>query len=350
MKSKKWILLLALPPALLFLGCLNWLTNWERERMADPVVRRNITEREQYRPDAWSEEIVTQDETTIWYEDRVRERFPTSGNAERTAYMLQGWKNFCACIPEGVDSCLVSIPVPILFEKEGAEDYRFYQDFIEGLSVGAGAESSVVDLYEALAVHKEEYIYYSETKALTNLGGYYAADGLLEAMGEEGLPALSEYEEELYYGTDALSELTYLYSLPGSRGYCELFTVEEDGEIRSRKKPILRKNGAGSGSVIAGTASRYNWAVAEGSGGEEKGVLLLIGDSSAKAMVPFLAEHFQQVYYVFLNLDSCFGTEYHPIDRIFEEYDVRSVVYAQWASDIGRAGEMAAFNELCRKK
>lgn len=350
MRRKKLILLLTLPPALLLLGCLNWLTNWEKERMADPVMSRNITEREQYRPDAWSEEIVTQDATTIWYEDRVREHFPAAGNAERTAYMLQGWKNFCAYIPEGVDSYLVPVPVPILFEKEGAEDYRLYQDFIESLSVRAGAESSVVDLYEALAAHKEEYIYYSETKALTNLGGYYAADGLLEAMGEEGLPELAEYEEELYYGTDALSELTYLYSLPGSKGYCELFTVEENGEIRSRKKPILRKSGAGDGSVIAGTGSRHNWAVAEGDGGVEKGVLLLIGDSSAKVMVPFFADHFQQVYYVFLNMDSCFGTEYHPIDRIFEEYDVRKVVFAQWASDIGRAEEMAAFNELCRKK
>lgn len=345
MRSRILVLLLALPPAVVLLCCLDWLTNWEKA--ADPVMSRSVTEREQYRPDAWSDEIIMQDETTIWYEDRVRERFPTEGCEERIEYILRGWRNLSACISEGVDSYVVPIPTAILYEKEGEEDRKRYRDFIDELSTELGQAGQVIDLYEALAEWKEEYIYYSETMAITNLGGYYATNGLLQAMGEGTLPDLEEYEEELYYGVSASEdEITYLYSLPGSRGYCELFTIHENGQIQSAKKPTIRRGGAGTGSVIAG--GNHSWAVVEGDGEEEAGTLLLIGDESAKAMVPFLANHFHKVYYVFLNWDPWFGTRHHSIDKIFEEYDVRKVVLAQWASDIGNADKMAAFQGFCK--
>lgn len=343
MKNRKLILLLLLPPAFLLLGYLHWLTNWER--VEDPVISRNITDKERYRPDGWSEEIITQDETAIWYEDRVREHFPIEGDEERIEYILQGWNNFFVYIPEGVDSYIVPIPIPILYEKEGTEDYQRYQNFIKGLSERTEHKGEVIDLYETLAEYKDEYTYYSETQALTNRGGYYAADGLLAAMGEKGLPELTEYEEEL--GKEVSGELTYLYYLPGSKGYCELITIEDEGKVHFVKKPILRDGGAVDGSVIAD--GYHNWAVIEGDGGKEEGALLLIGDRSAKVMAPFLANHFQQVYYVFLDWDYYFGTEYHLIDRIFEKYDVRKVVLAQWASDIGRVEKMAAFSELCKE-
>lgn len=344
MKNKKLVLLLLLPPALLLLGYLHWLTNWER--MADPVMARNITDKEKYRPDAWSGEIVTQDETAIWYEDRVREHFPMEGDQERIEYIMQGWNSFFEYIPEDVDSYIVPIPIPILYEKEGTADYQHYRNFVETLSERTEYKGEVIDLYETLAEHKDEYIYYSKTKALTNRGGYYAADGLLSAMGERGLPELEEYEEELYV-MDESSELTYLYFLPGSKGYCEVFNIDDNGQIHSMKKPVLRKRGTGPGSVIVG--SYRDWAVIEGDGEKEAGAVLLIGDNSAKVMTPFLANHFRQVYYVFLNWDYHFGTAYHPIDKIFEEYDIRKVVLAQWASDIGGVGEMTAFRELRRQ-
>lgn len=344
MRNRKLILLLVLPPVFLLLGYLHWLTNWERE--ADPVMARNITERERYRPDTWSDEIITQDETAIWYEDRVREHFPAEGSQERIEYLLKGWNGLFSYIPEGVDSYIVPVPIPILYEKEGTEDYNRYRSFMEALEKAAGNKGEVTDLYETLKEHREEYIYYGETRALTNLGGYYAADGLLAAMGEGRLPGLSEYEEELYVA-DESRELTYLYSLRGSKGYCEVFTVDDGGQVHSMKKSVLRKRGAGPGSVIAG--SGRNWAVVEGDGEEETGAVLLIGDNSAKVMAPFLSNYFQQVYYVFLEWDDCFGTEYHPIHKIFEEYDIRKVVLAQWASDMGAVGKMRAFGELRKK-
>lgn len=344
MKNRKLILLLLLPLAFLLLGYLHWLTNWER--VADPVMSRNITDKERYRPDGRSGEIITQDETAIWYEDRVREHFPMDGDQERIAYILRGWNGLLAYIPEGVDSYIVPIPIPILYEREGTEDCRRYKDFIEGLSERTGDRGEVINLYETMSEHKEEYLYYGETGVLTNVGGYYASDGLLKAMGESGLPALAEYEEELYVMEEA-SELTYLYSLPGSKGYCEVFTVDDSGQVHAMKKPVIRDGGAADGTVIAD--GYHNWAVIEGDGGIEEGVALLIGDRSAKVMAPFLANHFQKVYYVFLDWDYYFGTKYHPIDKIFEEYDIRKVILAQWASDIGEVGEMTAFSELRKR-
>lgn len=344
MKNRKLFLVLLLPPAFLLLGYLHWLTNWER--VTDPVMMRNITDEERYRPDGWSDEIITQNETSIWYEDRVREHFPTSGSQERIEYILQGWNSLLAYIPEGVDSYIVPIPIPILYEKEGTADYQRYRNFVKSLSEKTRDKSEVADLYETMSEHKEEYLYYRERGVLTNLGGYYASDGLLEAMGESGLPALAEYDEELHVMEEA-SELTYLYSLPGSKGYCEVFTVDDSGQVHAMKKPVIRDGGAADGTVIAD--GYHNWAVIEGDGGIEEGVALLIGDRSARVMAPFLANHFQKVYYVFLDWDYFFGTEYHPIDKIFEEYDIRKVVLAQWASDLGEVGEMTAFSELRKR-
>lgn len=343
MKNRTLILLLLLPPVFLLLGYLHWLTNWEKN--ADTVMARNITDREQYRPDTWSDEIIMQNETAIWYEDRVREHFPAEGNQERIEYILQGWNSLLEYIPEGVDSYIMPIPIPILYEKEGTEDYKCYRSFMEALEKAAGNKGEVTDLYEALGEHREEYIYYSETRALTNLGGYYAADGLLAAMGEGGLPELEEYGEKL--GKDVSGEVTYLYYLPGSKGYCELVTIEDDGKAHSVKRPVLRDGGAVDGSVIAD--GYHNWAVIEGDGGKEEGTVLLIGDKSAKVMAPFLANYFQQVYYVFLEWDDYFGTRYHPIQKIFEEYDIQKVVLAQWVSDMGAVGKMTAFDELRKK-
>ena len=321
--------------AVVLLIFLDGLANWER--VTDPTDEKGVEEKDLYRPQDWSEEIVMETETAVWYRDRTRERF-LSVNREWMENMRRAWVNFSKLVPEEIPRHVVPIPPPVVYEQGFEADLSAYRDLVRGLTEELNGE--VVDLYPALAEWSGEYIYYPEQSSLTNRGAYYAAAQLLNVLEGASLPPLEDYDEELYYSEG--NELTYLYSLPGSRGYCEQFTVQDDGGITSVKKAVFRKHEVGNGSIIA--SSVRHWAVVEGDGAEEAGTLLLIGDGSGKAMVPFLANHYRRVYYVPVAADHYFGTEVQPLGEIFEKYDVTRVVYVQWASRIGDQSRSAAIS------
>ena len=329
-------LFLAVP----LLICLDGLANWER--VTDPVQERGVEEKDLYRPEGWSEEPVMETETAVWYSDRIRERF-LSVNPEWMENMRRAWVNFSRLLPEETPRHVVSIPPPVVYEKGFEADLATYRDFVRELT--EELEGEVVDLYPALAERSGEYIYYPEQSSLTNRGAYYAANQLLNSLEGTSLPPLEDYDEELYYSEG--NELTYLYSLPGSRGYCEQFTVQDGGGVTSVKKMVLRKHEVGNGSVIA--SSVRHWAVVEGDGTEEAGTLLLIGDGSGKAMAPFLANHYRRVYYVPMAANHYLGTEVQPVEDIFEEYDVKRVIYVQWAPRIGDQSRSAAMSVFMRQ-
>lgn len=332
---KGWRLLAGLSLAVALLICLDGLANWER--VTDPTEEKCVEEKDLYRPEGWSEEIVIKNQAVIQYADRTRQRF-LSTNQEQMEQMRRAWVNFSRLLPEDVPRHVVPIPPPVIFEAGCEADAGVYREFLGELQAELGGE--VIDLSDALAERSGEYIYYPEQSSLTNRGAYYAAAQLLNVLEGASLPPLEDYDEEMYYSPE--NELTYLYSLPGSRGYCEQFTVQDDGGITSVKKSVIRKHHVGHGSVI-GSPVRH-WAVVEGDGVEEAGTLLLIGDGSGKAMVPFLANHYRRIYYVPMAEDHYFGTEVQPLEEIFKEYDVMRVVYVQWAPRIGDQSRSAAIS------
>lgn len=308
-------LALALLLAAAALLWLDWLVNWDHH--LDPTEVKVVTDRERYRPGERSDNIVSENEMAVWYEDRVRYRYPAA-NMERVERLLQVWDNFSLHVPPEVERCLVSVPPPIVFESGYEGDLEAYRTLIQGLSEG----TEIVDLYPILAKHEDEYIYYRESEELTNRGAYYAANALLEKLEGESLPPLEDYTEELYHRSSL--EPTYLYSLPGSKGYCEAYTARE-GAVQSVKRPVLIKSGASAGTVFGEAL----WAVVEGDGEEDKGALLLIGDRSGKALAPFLANYYHRVYYLSLVWDGQAEIRLQPVEEIIAEYDVRKIVYAQ---------------------
>lgn len=334
-KRRGLLTALLLSLAMVLLIFLDGLANWER--VTDPVQEKGVERKDLYRPDDWSEEIVMESKTAIWYQDRVRYRFLPMGQAQ-LENLLRSWKRLSGLIPENTERYVVPIPPPVVFEEGCDADAAAYRELLRNLTEELDGE--VIDLYPALEERSGEYTYYGEETALTNQGAYYAANQLLTALEGEALPPLENYDEELYHGSD--TDPTYLYSLPGSKGYCQQFTVGAGGEISSIKKALLRKHEVGSGSVIASQAC--HWAVVEGDGEEETGTLLLIGDRSGKVLVPFLANHYRRVYYVNLEEDLWLGTEIHPVEGIFEKYDVKRVIYMQWAPHIGDQSWCAAMS------
>lgn len=331
---RKWMIA-ALPLAIAVLFSLDWLANWER--LQDPVEVRTVTAQDQYRPGKPSTEIISENEMAVWYADRVRYRYPAA-DLNRIETMLRAWEQFSTHVPPEVERYLVPIPPPIVFEAGFEGDLAAYRSLVEGLSQGA----EIVDLYRVLEERKEEYTYYREREGLTNRGAYYAANELLEVLEGASLPPLEDYEEELYYRPDL--ENTYIYSLPESKGYCEAHIVT-DGTIKSVKRPVIRKSGAGTGSVLP----TISWAVVEGDGPEERSSLLLIGDSSGKVLVPFLANYYHQVYYISLSWNTSFGTDAQPVAEICDEYDISKIVYVLWGPDVGVSSKNTAFGAFMNR-
>lgn len=331
---RKWIIA-ALPLAIAVLFSLDWLANWER--LQDPVEVRTVTAQDQYRPGKPSTEIISENEMAVWYADRVRYRYPAA-DLNRIETMLRAWEQFSTHVPPEVERYLVPIPPPIVFEAGFEGDLAAYRSLVEGLSQGA----EIVDLYRVLEERKEEYTYYREREGLTNRGAYYAANELLEVLEGASLPPLEDYEEELYYRPDL--ENTYIYSLPESKGYCEAHIVT-DGTIKSVKRPVIRKSGAGTGSVLP----TISWAVVEGDGPEERSSLLLIGDSSGKVLVPFLANYYHQVYYISLAWNGQADVRLQPVEEIIAEYDIRKIACVQSGPYMGSGSTAEALTAFTNR-
>lgn len=282
--------------------------------------------------------------TGIGKENGLTKR-PVEKDRERSRKMAENWKNFLQVVPGQVKNYILPIPEPIIYEEGFESDYKAYEDFLELLSGQLGENSEVINISEDLEKYKAEEIYFKCKSSLTCRGGYYAAGSVLKKLDKGSIPDLDMYEEELYHTPDGNSdEADYLYTLPGSKNYCEIFNIQDNGKVISWKSPIIRKGEVEEGTVMGGEF--FDWAVVEGDGEPERGVLLLMGDISAKMMVPYLANYYNRIYFVCLEGNGDFGTRYNPVEDIFEEYQISEIVYAQKASDIGVSALSAALGNF----
>lgn len=321
---------------------LDRLVNMDRRN--DPTDQKAVEAKDIYRDLEDSELILLQNEKEVVYEDRKRTRFSMADLQERASYLIKCWKHMCGHIPENVTKYVIPLPTPILYEEGYEEDQKAYQEYVSLLCKNLNPDTEVLDISGSLAIHAGEGIFYRYLDSLSNKGGYYAAETLLESMGEKELPMLSEYYEELYsiYGEGDAIDPTYLYTLPDSKNFCEVFRKDDGGKITSKKCPVVIKRGQQGGSVITG--GRYEWAVIEGDGTE--GAVLFLADDSGKAMAPYLANRCRQVVIVSLNWGEAFGNKTYPIEDFLEAYGITTVILAQDSSKMGTAGYSHALNKF----
>lgn len=171
---------------------------------------------------------------------------------------------------------------------------------LSGLSERTQAQ--IADAYSGLAAHAEEYIFYRTDHHWTSLGACYGADALLKAMGMAGVsPDMWEAEtvSEAFYGT--------LWSSSGARyvspDSMEIYVPAEGIKVNSfeggewKEKPLYDRE-------KLETKDKYsmflggNQPLAVIRTGNEGGKLLLIRDSYADSMVPFLLESFSEIHLI----------------------------------------------------
>lgn len=171
---------------------------------------------------------------------------------------------------------------------------------LSGLSERTRAQTA--DAYAALADHAQEYIFYRTDHHWTSLGACYGADALLRAMGLAGVAPdmwTAETVSGEFYGT--------LWSSSGARyvspDSMEIYVPEEGIGVSSfeggewKQKPLYDRE-------KLETKDKYsmflggNQPLAVIRTGNEGGKLLLIRDSYADSMVPFLTGAFSEIHLI----------------------------------------------------
>ena len=166
------------------------------------------------------------------------------------------------------------------------------------------SRAQTVDIYGALAAHAEEDIYYRTDHHWTSLGAFYGANAILSAMGREPLD-LTDYTpitvSDSFYGT--------IFSTSGVRWVppdsIEVYVTEDGVSVTSYPKGEPEPGKLYDASYLT-KKNQYAYFLggnqplcvvrSEKPGAE--GRLLLVRDSYADSLTPFLTERFREIHLI----------------------------------------------------
>lgn len=191
--------------------------------------------------------------------------------------------------------------------------------------------AQTADALGALRAHADEPVYYRTDHHWTSLGASYGADALLSAMGMEGVSIdrqSARTVSDSFYGT--------LYSSSGAR-YVSPDTIEiyvpDDGVSVSTFEGGQWIEGALYDMERLETKDQYsmfmggNQPLAVVRTGREGERLLLVRDSYADSMIPFLLDRFSEIHLIDLRYYRQSVTEYareNQIDRVAVVYSLKN--------------------------
>lgn len=311
--------------------------------------------------DALSTEILYEDDALVCYSDRILQKFSYNpANAEYLALVLDGLHSHC---PQIENLLVMPIPMRITLEAgwEGeAEEYREYMGLLKK-TLPSGV--TLVDAYPVLEQHKDEYIFFRTEDSWTARGGYYGMEALGDALGIETIP-LKQYEEYMYRDylgstyllamqqtvnnpklQSVLDEVecdpVYYYQLPDGANRMETLDIV-DGVIVREKRPFITVSENGT-NTFGGSHER---AIVKGDGlgvHVKDSTVLLIGDNTAKMVIPYLANYYNQVYFV--NIQE-YGVLSEILDEILAAYNIQDVIVTQSALNLGDQSYSKALNDF----
>ena len=187
-----------------------------------------------------------------------------------------------------------------------------------------------IPLYETLREHKDEYLYYWSDHHWTTRGAGYAYEKMAEVMGLPGAENRADsMEKQLYPVTDSFQG-----TLSARSGYqvpddtIEVYWPEQEEELVVTYVQEQIKSASLYASEKLDTKDKYgmflngNHPLTEirtmASTGRK---LLLVKDSYANCLVPFLTGDFEEIVLV----DPRYY--YDSLDQLMEQYDFTDVVF-----------------------
>lgn len=160
-------------------------------------------------------------------------------------------------------------------------------------------EDILIPIYKKLLEHKEEEIYYHTDHHWTTHGAWYGYEAYLEACGKKTEKASNKKQlkkvSDDFLGTthskvNMYSKMDSIYIYEPSKKMKVVYNLGEKTEKSFYQTKYLKEKD--KYSVFFGG----NQALLEITGGEKNGkTLLVIKDSFANCMIPFLAEDFQKI-------------------------------------------------------
>lgn len=215
---------------------------------------------------------------------------------------------------------------------------------IESIYEALAGKVSTVDVYTMLFSKRNEYIYYKTEPGLTNLGGYYAYTVLADRIGKKpntidefSIEYLEhEYYGETYYKTPCSSVtpdiITLYHHHKPNRKFIvtdnitkERFNTLYPEEYSSKKTPKDIILGGQREDISIFNAGPYDRQI------------LIIGDSSAVPLLPFLATQMAEVRFInmtkksteeALNIDADF------YDQILFLYSAETYIHSDIPSKV----------------
>lgn len=174
------------------------------------------------------------------------------------------------------------------------------QEIIEAVRDGLEHPDILLDLTETMHQHGDEYIYYRTDHHWTTLGAYYAYEAWCAKTGETAIP-LSAYEREAvtdsFYGTsyNKCHERVQADRIELFHGSAEkhIHVNWDNGENESEswyQMDALEESDKYQVFFNGNTAR-----ITVDTGNTNNKTLLLLKDSYANCLVPFLAEHYSRI-------------------------------------------------------
>ena len=208
---------------------------------------------------------------------------------------------------------------------------------------GAVTGATWADLYSPLMEHKDEDIFYRTDHHWTSLGAYYGYAGLASALGYEPVP-LGDYEETVrstqFYGTvfsssgvrwvkpdtittyvpeDGITVVSHTYDNQGN-------PVEEPRELYVESFLSVKDKY----SMFLG--GNQSLGVVKNENNPDGPKLMIIRDSYADSLVPFLTAHYSEIHLLdprYYHLSFADYAEQNGIDQALVLYSVPNFVTDQ---------------------
>lgn len=165
-----------------------------------------------------------------------------------------------------------------------------------------------ISLYDTMMRHRKEYIYFRTDHHWTQLGAYYAYEAFCQAKGIEVNP-ITGYQKKVAKGF-----LGSIYVDANKNGHLKQDNVEMYYPLDSQSLKMqyqTEDNKTMNGSIISdpsnfGSNGKY-WAFIEGDNPysvitnpkkQDGSSCVVVKESFANALVPFLTDHYQKIYVI----------------------------------------------------
>ena len=251
-----------------------------------------------------------------------------------------GVKCYLMLVPDAASVQREKLPAyaPVADQAEQLEEIRSYLEKKEN-------PVTEIPLYEMLREHREESLYYRTDHHWTTLGARYAYQSV---AGQMGLPGAENGEEKKLYPVSD----SFQGTLAARSGYrvpddtIEVYWPDQEEELVVTYVQEQTKSASLYAAEKLKTRDKYgmflngNHPLTEIRTMVSTGrKLLLIKDSYANCLVPFLAQHFAEIHVVdlrYFNMDIYQYIEEKGIDQLAAVYSIKQLCDVDVASKLLR--------------